>query len=120
VYIPPPTYTTAASFVPSELDAIPFQFKDADADVSVQIWRVVPVALHPSPDLSLHVVIIVPLSAGTPVAFGSAASSHTDSPGTVYGAFMEYAAGWVWVLLGIPFSYSMSEYVSTGGVDCTP
>jgi hypothetical protein len=32
VYIPP-SYATAASFVPSELDAIEYQTKDADADV---------------------------------------------------------------------------------------
>jgi hypothetical protein len=32
VYIPPP-YAAAANLVPSELDAIDVQFKDADADV---------------------------------------------------------------------------------------
>jgi hypothetical protein len=43
------------------------------------------VALHPSPDLSLHVEIAAPLAAGTPVAFGSEASSHKVHPGKSFG-----------------------------------
>jgi hypothetical protein len=45
----------------------------------------VAVALHPNPDLSLHVEITVPLAAGDPVAFGSEASSHKVHPGKSFG-----------------------------------
>jgi hypothetical protein len=48
----------------------------------VVIGRVGTVALHPRPDLSFQVVIGAPLVAGTPVAFGSAASNHSVHPGT--------------------------------------
>jgi hypothetical protein len=43
----------------------------------------VAVALHPNPDLSLHVEIAAPSVAGTPVAFGSLASNHRVHPATV-------------------------------------
>jgi hypothetical protein len=79
----PPSVTTAASFVPSELEAIEFHFADDGADVLLQEKPVpLAVALLPSPDLSLQVVINAPLVAGIPVAFGSAASSHRTHPGT--------------------------------------
>ena len=39
----------------------------------------------PSPDLSFHVVIVAPLSAGDPVLLGSEASSHKVHPGKSFG-----------------------------------
>jgi hypothetical protein len=79
VYIPPRS-ATAASFVPSALEAIEVHFADDGADVLTQPVPTVAVALLPNPDLSFHDVIDVPLAAGTPVAFGSEASSHRVHP----------------------------------------
>jgi hypothetical protein len=82
IYIPTPNVPLAAKFFPSLLIATEYHCLLPE-DVGLQAKSVpVPVALLPSPDLSLQVVINAPLVAGIPVAFGSAASNHRVQPGT--------------------------------------
>jgi hypothetical protein len=66
VYIPP-RRATAANFVPSELDAIEDQFKDADADVRVQ---------SPAPELAF---VYIPACNGTAANFVPSELDAIDS-----------------------------------------